>query len=194
MSAEAEKKIDEIHSWLAGRNQVARPYKSKDPKVSIPFGIAETWEDTHNLRHGTYPKPGYPKEPKWRLWQFARWGYTHSRKARYEGQERMTVLKRLEKKADSILAKMAGDDTPTILARIDKRSAEDAARDRQVQEQFSDLTEQVEGLVDTQGDIRGLLTQVESGALDAAQVVQMIGERLSAAGDGTNDNDSEDDA
>ncbi|MFG3418752.1 hypothetical protein [Micromonospora sp. NPDC048063] len=70
--------------------------------------------------------------------------------------------------AEAILAKMEGLDTSAVLARVDAHAQAERDRDDDAARRDAQLAE--------------LVRQHQSGALDAAEVVRLIGERLAASG------------
>jgi hypothetical protein len=74
----------------------------------------------------------------------------------------------------ALLAQADGLDTAAVLARIEQRSAEDAARDAAVQEALDAAAAERRAILD-------LVAQAGSGERDAAAVVDEIGRRLAGS-------------
>jgi hypothetical protein len=76
---------------------------------------------------------------------------------------------------EALLARADGLDTAAVLARIEQRSAEDAARDAAVQEALDAAAAERQAILD-------LVAQAGSGERDAVAVVDEIGRRLAGLG------------
>lgn len=120
--------------------------------------------------------------PTTKDWQISR-AHQFSYEVRNEGRDRGKTLRRMERKQDAILDALEGVDQQAILERIDQRTEEDSERISQLESALEDAGRERAELRERINEVHDVVGRLETGELDAEQVVRMIGELLAPAGD-----------